>query len=214
MNNDKIHKVSESIGGLSSSEINTLPLCRYEGAISLINVFGDWKNALSDIEEDGIIGFDTETRPSFRKGKANAPALVQLATEKKVYLIQLSKLPFGSYLTEVLSNPHILKVGVGIRFDMRQLGKIYPFEPAGLVDLGLVAKFNKISAQGLRTLAAHLLGLRISKTARCSNWEQPELSQKQIAYAATDAWIGRRIYLCMRELGFVFPATAPGSDAT
>ena len=199
-------KKTTAASKLTPLEINALPLCRYEGEINLITVLDDWIKAMSDIEADRIIGFDTETRPTFRKGKINSPALIQLATEKCVYLIQLSKIPLNSHITKVLADPQILKIGVGISFDMQQLGRLLPFEPCGLVDLGLVAKCNGLSAQGLRTLTAHLLGQRISKTAQCSNWELTELSQKQIIYAATDAWIGRRIYLRMRELGFSFPA--------
>lgn len=186
---------------LTVEEINAMPLKHYEGPVYVIRLLDDWKKALPDILSDKILGFDTETRPTFRKGKTNDPALIQLATEKAVYLIQLAWIPLGSYLTDILANPDILKVGVGISSDMRELSKIHEFNPAGLIDLGTIARQAKLSSQGLRTLAANLFGFRISKGSQCSNWSLMELSQKQIAYAATDAWIGRKIFLRMRELG-------------
>lgn len=188
---------------LSGDEINAMPLRHYEGPVHVIRVLEEWKQALSDLRADGVLGFDTETRPTFRKGKVNAPSLIQLATERAVYLIQLSWLPFGPHLAEVLADPAIIKAGVGIRDDMRQLAKVHAFEPAGLVDLGNVARAHKLSSQGLRTLAANFFGWRISKGSQCSNWSLMQLSQRQIAYAATDAWIGRLIFLRMRELGLV-----------
>ncbi len=186
---------------LSAEAINEMPLCHYEGAVSVIRTLNDWKAALEDIENDRILGFDTETRPTFRKGKVNAPSLIQLATANRVYLVQLAWLPFGQYIADVLANPGIVKAGVAIRCDMEALAKLTPFTARGLVDLGNVARVNKLSTQGLRTLAANFFGERISKGSQCSNWSLMELSQKQIVYAATDAWIGRRIYLRMRELG-------------
>ena len=92
--------------------------------------------------------------------------------------------------------------------DMRELSKLHPFTPAGLADVGAFARAQQIPSQGLRTLAANLFGLRISKGPQCSNWSVKVLSQRQILYAATDAWISRAIYLRMLELGLV-----PGSVA-
>lgn len=188
---------------LSSEEINALPLCRYEGPVHLIRTPEEWAAALPDLCAADLLGFDTETRPTFHKGKRNAPALVQLATENAVYLVQLTCLPFGPHLAEILADPRRIKAGVGIRDDMRELARLHAFEPAGLVDLGAAARAGRLSSQGLRTLAAKLFGLRISKGSQCSNWSLTELSPKQIAYAATDAWIGRRIFLRMRELGLI-----------
>ncbi|OLA83067.1 MAG: 3'-5' exonuclease [Desulfovibrio piger] len=162
---------------LSSDEINALPLCHYEGPIHLVRSLEDWEKALPDLQQEQVLGFDTETRPSFRKGRVNTPSLVQLATARAVYLVQLSWWP------------------------LRELARLYPFKPAGMVDLGMVARAHQLTTQGLRTLAANLFGQRISKGPQCSNWSVMELSKRQVIYAATDAWIGRAIYLRMRELG-------------
>ena len=188
---------------LTSDEINDLPLYHYTGPVLVIRSLNDWKQALPDLQDENLLGFDTETRPSFRKGRRNAPALIQLATARSVYLVQLANLPFGAPVAEILANPSQVKAGVGIGDDMRDLARLHAFEPAGLVDLGGVARAHRLSSQGLRTLAANLFGWRISKGSQCSNWSLKELTPRQIVYAATAAWIGRLIFLRMRELGLI-----------
>ena len=186
---------------LTREEINALPLRYYEGAVHLIRTPEQWQAALPALQHDGILGFDTETRPSFRKGRRNSPALIQLATTDAVYLAQLSRLPFDDNIAQLLADPRIIKVGVAIHEDMQALAKIFPFTPAGMVDLGQLAHKYELPSRGLRTLAASLFGWRISKGSQCSNWSAPQLSRRQVAYAATDAWIGRMIYLRLKELG-------------
>ena len=188
---------------LQSEEINALPMVRYEGEVRLVRSEGELEEALDLLGREELLGFDTETRPSFRKGRVNQPALIQLAAADRIFLLQLAFVPFGAGMAALLSDERILKAGVGIRDDMRELGKLYPFEGAGIVDLGNLARSLKLPTQGLRNMAANLLGLRISKGSRCSNWSLSELSPRQITYAATDAWIGRELYLKMRELGLL-----------
>jgi ribonuclease D len=188
---------------LRSEEINTLPMVRYEGEVRLVRSECELDAALDLLAREDLLGFDTETRPSFRKGRINQPALIQIAASDRILLMQLAFVPFGKGLASLLSNESILKVGVGIWDDMRELGKLFPFEGAGAVDLGDLARSLKLPTQGLRNMAANLLGWRISKGSRCSNWSLPDLSTRQIAYAATDAWIGRELYLKMREVGLL-----------
>lgn len=185
----------------TSEEINAMPLVGYHGNVRLIRDMRQLKAALPALRDAGVLGFDTESRPSFRKGKKNPPSLIQLATADEVYLIQLSWLRFGEGCAEILANPDVVKAGVGIHEDCRALGALHPFTPAGLVDLGEMAKQYNLNSHGLRTLAASLFGWRISKGSQCSNWSLRNLTPRQIAYAATDAWIGRLLYLRMLELG-------------
>ncbi len=188
---------------LTKDDINALPIVSYKGKIELVTDAEGLEKALEELKKERVLGFDTETKPSFRKGSVNAPSLVQFAGENVVYLIQLMWAPFDAAMSEILSNANILKVGVSIIDDMRELQKIHPFEPAGLVDLGNVARANKLETQGLRNLAANFFDFRISKGPQCSNWSAQVLSERQIVYAATDAWIGRQVYLRMEELGMV-----------
>ena len=185
----------------TSEEINAMPLRHYEGPVEVVRTPEAWARAEADMRADGILGFDTETRPTFRKGKLNATSLIQIATAERVYLLQLGWLPFGEACANLLASTDIIKTGVSIGDDMLALARLHPFTPAGLVDRGQVARAHKLPNQGLRTLAASLFGWRISKGSQCSNWSLMDLSQRQIEYAATDAWIGRLIYLRLKELG-------------
>ncbi|WP_418764933.1 3'-5' exonuclease [Mailhella sp.] len=197
---------------LSKEEINLLPLRAWEGNIALVQDEESLSAALEDMRRENVLGFDTETKPTFTKGKTSQPALIQLATANTVYLIQLTRLPFRADIAELLASPHALKVGVAINDDMKALARILPFKADGVVDLAAMARARGIQAQGLRTLAANLLGFRISKTAQCSNWENHELSPQQIKYAATDAWVGRELYFHMlRQSG---SQTRPRGDKT
>ncbi len=179
---------------LSKDEINLLPIQAWTGPIVLVRDEQTLDAALEQLWKEPVLGFDTETRPTFTKGKTCLPALIQLATADTAYLIQLTHLPFNARMAELLSSPRILKVGVAIHDDMKALARIHGFHAEGVVDLAALARAKGIQAQGLRTLAANLLGFRISKNAQCSNWENHELTPQQVKYAATDAWIGRELY--------------------
>lgn len=194
---------------VSRDEINSMPLRHYEGPIEIVRTLPKWEAVKEELKNENVLGFDTETRPTFKKGRINSPALIQIATSKTVYLVQLAWLPFSAHIAEILARPDIIKTGVGINDDMTALGKLHPFSPAGCVDLGLVAKTHNIPNQGLRTLAASLFGWRISKGSQCSNWSSRNLSSRQIAYAATDAWVGRLIYLKLQDLGIIPNAISP-----
>lgn len=184
---------------LTKEAINDLPILSYEGDILLVQTPGELAEALAELRGERILGFDTEARPSFKKGRVYPTALIQLAGQHLVVLVRISLLPFDETLAELLAAPDIVKAGVAIREDMRSLRKIHDFIPAGLADLADMAKSQGIQAQGLRTLAAALMGGRISKAAQCSNWEKKTLTPQQIRYAATDAWIGRELYLLLKE---------------
>lgn len=193
---------------LTREEINALPLYTYSGPIEIVRNKKQWDKILPELCQNEVIGFDTETKPSFSKGQVNLPALIQLATDRKVFLIQLRRFPFNNEIASFLSKPDILKVGVGITYDMAGLNKIYPFEAQGIVDLSQLSYEHNFQSHGLRSLAATLFGWRISKSSQCSNWDASNLSQKQIIYAATDAWVSREIYLRTKELetnDFVLP---------
>lgn len=188
---------------ITKEEINDLPLRRYTGEIRVVRTPEELEEALAVLRRYDVLGFDTETRPTFRKGKVNLPSLVQLACREAVYLIQLSWLALDDRLASVLSDPNILKTGVAVRDDIRDLQKLHSFREGGVVDLGEVARDLGLETHGLRNLAANFLKFRISKSAQCSNWSNRELGPQQILYAATDAWVSREIHLRMHELGLL-----------
>jgi len=190
---------------ISKDEINRLPMKQYEGPIHLVRTLEEAERAVEKLQKETLLGFDTETRPSFRVGEYYQPSLLQLATGTEVFLFQLKLTGLTPGLCGVLSNPDILKSGVSIKDDLSELRKLTDFSPAGFVELATHAKKAHIKNLGLRGLAALLLGFRISKREQTSNWAKNELSESQLRYAATDAWLGREIYLHMDGLSLIQP---------
>lgn len=184
----------------SKDEINSLPVLSYSGKIFLVETKDQLHEVLPLLNQEKVLGFDTEARPSFRKGKIYPTSLLQLSGADVVALIRLNYIGLPLELAQLLSNSEILKVGVAIADDIKALQKLQPFEPKGMVDLARLALQLKIESRGLRTLTASLLRGRIIKTAQCSNWDSQALSQAQQIYAATDAWIGRELYLFLEQL--------------
>ena len=194
---------------ITKDEINRLPMKRYEGPIHLIQTPEDAAAAVIELNKETLLGFDTETRPSFRVGEHYLPALLQLATDKAVFLFQLKQTGLTQGLCDVLSRPDILKSGVSLKDDLSELRKLSSFEPAGFIELSTCAKKAHIKNLGLRGLAALLLDFRISKREQVSNWAKKELTESQLYYAATDAWLGREIYLRMNDLGLIPKSLEP-----
>ena len=180
-----------------------LPIRRYEGRVCLVETLPDLEQARADIRQERVVGLDTETRPSFRKGEVHLPCLVQAATARAVYLFQLSRLDVYPALVELLAKPQIVKTGVGLAHDLRQLKQVFPFTVENVLDLGVVARRRGLGQTGVRNLAGMFLGFRIPKGSRTSNWAAPRLSPAQITYAATDAWACRELYLRFQELGML-----------
>ncbi|MBC8207001.1 MAG: 3'-5' exonuclease domain-containing protein 2 [Kiritimatiellales bacterium] len=196
-------KLPDTALHITKPEINLLPMKQYEGPIHLIRTPEEADRAAEKLKAESLLGFDTETRPAFRVGESYRPSLLQLASEKEVFLFQIQKTGLTKGLCDILASPEIIKTGVSIRDDVSELRKITNFEPAGFIELATCAKKARIKNLGLRGMAALLLGFRISKREQVSNWAKSELTDSQITYAATDAWLGREIYLHMDQLGLI-----------
>ena len=186
---------------INRAEINLLPIRSYDGPISVVQDQDGLTKALKALAAERVLGFDTETRPAFKKGERHAPALLQLAGASAVFVFQLTVLGFPEQLRAVLADSKRIKAGVAHGHDVRTLQELEAFEPAGFIDLGTLAKQAGLKNFGLRGLAAALLGVRISKKSRLSNWAVKRLTPDQITYAATDAWISRELYLRFEKAG-------------
>jgi ribonuclease D len=180
-------------------EINQLPLRKFEGPVEIVSADEHLEAVLPALTAERILGFDIEIKPSFKIGDRFAPALVQLASRETVFLIQLKRLNSLRSLSRLFSDPKVIKAGIAVAEDVRKLREIMTYEPAGFVEIGNLAARSGITANGVRTLAAQLLGFRVSKGARCSNWERSQLTPAQIDYAATDAWVCREIFLDLEK---------------
>jgi ribonuclease D len=185
---------------ITKSEINDLPLGKFEGEIIVINEKHQIVESIREIKLERIVGVDTETRPTFKKGDLNKTALIQIATEKKVYLFRLNKIGFSLLLADIFENPKIQKIGIAILQDMKELSDQFkPFDHNNVIDLNILCKALKFENIGARNLTAMLLGFRISKRQQTSNWEANELNENQLRYAATDAWVAKEIYLKLNQ---------------
>lgn len=190
----------EFAGALSPEAVNELPIRRYDGDVRLVLTHEDAERAAADFAAERLTGFDTETRPAFRAGQSYPPALAQIATARAVYLFPLLRMDFSAVVADLLSSEMTVKAGIGVSDDVRQLRAVFAFTPAAFVDLGAIARRHGLEKSGVRALAALFLGFRIPKGAKTSNWAARHLSAQQIAYAATDAWVCRELYLKFEAL--------------
>jgi ribonuclease D len=189
-----------------------LPIGRYSGRTCVVATREDLEEARSDLRGERVVGLDTETRPAFRKGVSHLPCLVQVASARAVYLFQLRRAESFPLLAGLLGDARIVKAGISLADDMKSLVRVFPFRAENLLDLGELARRNRFAQTGLRNLAGMVLGFRIPKGAQTSNWAAVQLSAAQIAYAATDAWACRELFLRFESLGLL-RARAPAESA-
>lgn len=196
---EEVERMALRLDGLprsiSDAEISLLPQGAYEGPVEVIDSQVALEQALEVMRTWDITGIDTESRPAFRKGEKNLPALLQVAGPGMVYLFRLNKLGFAPGLRSFMNNKDILKVGIALENDLPELLQMGRFSPAALVDLNQLCTRLGFQSVGARKLAALFLKVRISKGQQTSNWENDPLKPAQILYAATDAWICREIFL-------------------
>lgn len=189
---------------ITQEELNVLPLRCYDGEVHLVTETSKAISIFEEVASHRIVGFDTETRPSFYKGQHYQVALMQIAIPEKVFLIRLKQTGIVNQMISFLENDEILKAGVGIRDDIKALQKLHPFQPNGFVELSALAKNKGLQVESVKKLAGLVLGFRISKSAQTSNWEAPEYTEKQITYAATDAWVCLELYKTLKAGSFGF----------
>ena len=188
---------------ISREAMLELPIAKFEGEVCLVATSQDLARARADLAQESIVGFDTETRPAFRKGESYPPCLFQAATARAVYLFQLRRTEAFPLLADLLAQPRTVKAGVAVADDLRTLKNVFAFADKNVVDLGIVARHAGYAQTGLRNLAGMFMGVRITKGIKTSNWAAPQLSAQQITYAATDAWVCRELYLRFQGLGMV-----------
>jgi ribonuclease D len=195
--------MSDGLRTISRDEINAMPIRRWEGEVRVVASPEEAARALAEIRDETVTGFDTETRPAFRPGESYPPSLAQFATARAVYLFQLRSREVVAAVAEVLAAEPIVKAGVGLADDLKALKNVMDFAQKSTVDLGAAAMRHGLKQTGVRSLAAIFLGIRIPKGTKTSNWARPRLTHQQIAYAATDAWACRELYVRFRTLGWV-----------
>lgn len=196
MSNEDLKISRENISG---EELSALPIRHFEGEIVVVSSMEQVDKAVEELSKETVLGFDTETKPSFRKGQSHKVALLQLSTLEKAFLFRLNHFTQPTSLLNLLADPNIIKAGAAIRDDIKGLCANAPFEPAGFIELQEIAKNLGIQCFSLKKMSAIVLGYRISKAQQLSNWEADVLNESQLRYAATDAWVSLEIYNAFNE---------------
>ncbi len=166
----------------------------FPGKIHLIDSDQKLLEVSSLLEESRQLGFDTETRPSFKVGEVYKVALLQLATDTDAFLIRLHFISRFQILKEIFENEAVIKVGLAIRDDLKLLRKTFVFEPKNFIELQNLAKEKKLKNLGLKGMTEEVLGEQLTKGPKLTNWEIQTLTDRQLMYAATDAWIGLKLF--------------------
>ena len=185
---------------ITKEELQKLPMKHFSKEIVVIDNETISDTILEEIASNTILGFDTETRPSFTKGVIHPTALLQLGNSNKTWIFQLQKTGIPKKIAAILSSENIIKAGVAIRDDLKALKKIKNFTPRGFIELQDLVKEYGIEDAGLKKLCGIILGFNISKSKRLSNWEKTTLSPSQLSYAATDAWACALIFNKLRKI--------------
>lgn len=180
---------------MTAEEINSLPIARYDGPVHIVRTAAELEHTVRALHRETVLGFDTETKPSFHKGQTNPVSIIQFSGSRAVYIIQLHQVPSLQPLRAILAGNRIIKAGIDLQQDIVKLKQQISCEYNGFVDVSSLAKDAGLKNFSMRGLAAVLLGVRIPKGTRTSNWGRDILTPQQIAYAATDAWISRELYL-------------------
>jgi len=187
----KTNPFKESVTG---DELNLLEYRNFEGKIYMVDTIEKFYEVIPSLRKHKILGFDTETKPSFKKGKIHVVSLLQLSSANEAFLFRLNMIGLPAELAEILSDQSVIKTGAAIHDDIKLLQVRRKFQPGGFVELQtLVGKYG-IKDLGLKKLAAIVLGFKISKRQQVTNWDAQILTELQIIYAATDAWICHEIY--------------------
>jgi ribonuclease D len=184
---------------ISKEEVAALELIQYEGPICVIDSLEAFKQEIERIEQEPVLGFDTETRPSFKKGKVYPTSLIQISSLEQSWIIRVNRIGYPKRLLKLLSGELPLKIGLGLQDDLRKLRADFQFEPQGFLDLQSYVAAFRIDEKGLKKISGIVLNRRISKSQQVSNWDADVLSEAQLRYAATDAWICLMIYNSLRD---------------
>ncbi len=192
--------------GIEKEKIMDLPVGAFPGKISVISPWSSREkvdHAVRVLGASRVLGFDTETKPSYRKGESHPIALIQVSTDRNAFLFRVHDSGIPPGLKRILEDPNILKIGQGLKHEMRLLKKEHGVTGRGFIDLLNIAHKLDCSPKSVRALSAIFLGFRVIKSSQRTNWERRVLTDKQLLYAATDAWACLKVYEELRRRGLL-----------
>ncbi len=193
---------------ISKDQLAQLPVADYDGNVKVIDTEEDVERAVKALRSCDIIGFDTETRPSFKKGQSNMVSLLQLSTRSTCYLFRLNHIGLPQPVKDLLEDPEKMKIGLSLHDDFHNINKVWELNPKGFVELQKYAKEFNIADTSLTKMFAIVFGKRISKGQRLSNWEADSLSEQQQLYASLDAMACIHLYEYLHQ-GHFDPEASP-----
>lgn len=185
---------------ITKEEIAGLPIAEYPGRIIVAQTEKEVSKAVSYLSSFPLIGFDTETRPAYKKGTVRGVALMQLSTSDTCILIRLNLTGFPNCLVDFIKNPHIKKVGLSLHDDFLSINRRMQITPEGFIDLQKLVPRYGFSDISLQKIYALLFAQKISKGQRLSNWEADVLTEAQKRYAALDSWACLKIYEALEKI--------------
>jgi Ribonuclease D len=190
---------------ITSEELDAMEIAAFAGDIKVISTQNeDFEEAIEYLSSQHFIGFDTETKPCFiPKVPRNRMAILQLATHERAFIFRLQQLGVPNKLAELMSNPFVMKIGAAVHDDIKGLQGYTQFTPKGFIDMQKLCDEFGIEEKSVRKMAAIILGVRVSKSQQLSNWESSQLSDAQLRYASTDAWVCLRMYEELKAKGFI-----------
>lgn len=193
---------------ISKDQLNELPQAEFPGRFIVINNIVDCRKAMRYLMTCPRLGFDTETRPTFRKGEHHKVALLQVSTEQECFLFRLNRIGVTEEIAALFESPDIMKIGLSVKDDLHQLHAARAFEPRNVVELQTYVKQFHINDNSLQKVYAIVFGKRISKGQRLSNWEAENLTEAQCTYASLDAYSCLEMYNHL-EAGKFNPSASP-----
>lgn len=194
---------------ISKETVAEMPVVEYPGVITVVDTPEMARIALRELTRARVVGFDTETRPSFHRGHIHNVALMQLSTDAHCYLFRLNILGISEPLRKFLEDPEIIKIGLSVHDDFSVMRRLVDdLDPQGFIDLQEYVKFFHINDISLQKIYAIVFQQKISKNQRLTNWEAQVLTEQQQRYAAIDAWACLRLYRTFRS-GQFHPDESP-----
>jgi ribonuclease D len=197
-------------------EIQNLPRILFEGRIIVIFSEAEANKAVEYLMTKKILGVDTETRPSFKKGQIHQVSLLQISTNDTCFLFRLNRIGLTDSLIKLLEDCNTTKVGLSLQDDWRQLNLRRNFTPGSYIELQKEVKEIGIEDMSLQKIYANLFGQKIAKNQQLSNWEADTLSPAQQSYAATDAWaclqIHEEVTRLKRDKNYILELSSPTNN--
>lgn len=188
---------------ITKEQLAELPRVEFPGVIKVVNTAAEARKAVSILKKYPILGFDTESKPTFRKGVPIHVSLIQISADDVCFLFRVRKIDDLEPLHEIMDNPDIPKIGLSLHDDFAMLAHNYDFHPQGFIDLQKLVPDYNFGCSSLQKIYAILFDMKISKSQQLSNWDAETLTEAQTSYAAIDAWACIRIYRRLLSDAFV-----------